>query len=85
MQETEKHKLTLGRSLVQLNPRTVRNLAFARALLVITELKSFGVLGYAQVLGTRENPGGRAFYSAHWDEFEYVGEAVWGYNEDEGA
>jgi hypothetical protein len=64
--------------LVQLNPETVGNKAFAGCILVVTELKSWGVMGYVQALGTREGGGGQAYYRAKWEEFELVGKAFWG-------
>ena len=63
--------------LVQLNPDTVGNKAFAGAIMVVTEPKSWGAQGYVQSLGTRETPGGRAYYRAKWKEMEPVGTAVW--------
>lgn len=63
---------------VQLNPETVRNKAFAACFLVITELKAWGVQGYVQALGTREEPGGQAYYRAQFDELGLVvGMAEW--------
>jgi hypothetical protein len=54
------------------------NLAFAYCLMVVTELKLWGVQGYVQALGTREEAGGQAYYGATWDEIEPTGgKAVW--------
>lgn len=62
---------------VQLGPQA-GNPAFAYSFLTVTEVRSWGVQGYVQVLGTRAaGPGGQAYYRAGWDEFEYVGKAVW--------
>ena len=63
---------------VQLNPETVRNKAFAGCMMVVSEPKEFGAQGYVQALGeTREASGGQAYYRAQWDEMEYVGKAAW--------
>ena len=63
---------------VQLNPETVGNPAFAGCMLVVSEAKAFGCQGYVQALGhTRECRGGQAYYRAKWAEMEYVGHAVW--------
>lgn len=72
----EGNALTPG-DVVQLNPETVGNRAFAACMMVVTERKSWGVQGYVQALGSREAVGGLAFYRARWDEMEYVGEAEW--------
>jgi hypothetical protein len=77
MKEADKAKLKENSSVVQLNPETVGNPAFAGAMMVVTDLKSWGVQGYVQSLGTRDAPGGQAYYRAKWEEVEYVGEAVW--------
>lgn len=72
----EKTTLSKG-DVVQLNPHTVKNKAFTSCLMVVSELKDFGVQGYVQALGTREEIGGQAYYRAGWEEIEYVGRAVW--------
>lgn len=69
--------LSMG-DLVQLNPETCRNKAFAACFMVITEPKAFGAQGYVQSLGeSRQRPGGQAYYRANWDEMELVGKAAW--------
>lgn len=67
---------------VQLSPETA-NQAFACCFMVVDEPKSWGCQGYVQGLGTREAPGGQAFYRAKWEEMEYVGQATWALNEDQ--
>lgn len=62
---------------VQLNPDTVYNKAFAGAFMIVTEPKSWGAQGYVQVLGENREPGGQAYYRANWDEMEFIGHAVW--------
>ena len=64
-------KLTTG-DIVQLAGNT-GNLAFAYCLMIVDEVKSWGVQGYVQALGTREEIGGQAFYRAPWDEIESTG------------
>jgi hypothetical protein len=63
--------------LVQLNPETVGNKAFAGCIMVVTEPKPWGAQGYVQALGTRETMGGQAYYRAAWHEMEVVGSAEW--------
>lgn len=65
--------------LVQLNPDTVQNKAFAGCIMIVTEPKKFGAQGYVQALGERngEGPGGRAYYRAKFEEMELVGRAEW--------
>lgn len=63
---------------VQINPDTVGNKAFAACMLVVTEPKSFGCQGYVQVLGeTQDKPGGLAYMRLRWDEMEFIGRAQW--------
>ena len=64
-------------TLVQLNPYTVLNTMFACCILVVTESKPWGVVGYVQALGENGEQGGLAFYRADWKEFEIVGMAHW--------
>ena len=61
---------------VQISP-DVANAMFAYCMLTITEVKDFGVQGYVQSLGAKGMPGGCAYYRLRWNEFEFVGQAVW--------
>lgn len=64
-------------SVVQLSPET-KNRAFAACMLVVTEVKPWGVQGYVQALGEAiDQQGGAAYYRAPYAEIEYVGEAAW--------
>lgn len=66
--------------IVQLDPATVRNRAFAGCFMVVTEVKSFGAQGYIQPIGpSMDMPAdGWAYYPAHWDEMEQTGgRVVW--------
>lgn len=64
--------------LVQLNPETVGNKAFAGCVMVVTEPKEWGAQGYVQALGeSADKPGGQAYYRAKWEEMEVVGVAEW--------
>jgi hypothetical protein len=65
-------------NIVQLSP-TVTNRAFTACLMVVTEVRPWGVQGYVQALGeSRNEPGGQAHYRANWGEFEATGgRAVW--------
>jgi hypothetical protein len=62
---------------VQLNPETTGNPMFAGCMLVVTEVKSWGVQGYVQGLGENGRQVGQAYYRAVHGTFEYVGRAVW--------
>lgn len=67
---------------VQLSPEA-GNPAFAGCMMVVTEPKDWGAVGYVQALGdTRDAPGGQAYYRAIWDEMEYIGNAAWVVVED---
>lgn len=72
---------------VQLDPVLTENAAFAGCLMVVTELKPWGVQGYVQALGdTREAPGGQAYYRAKWGTFEETGgRVVWAVGADPSA
>lgn len=64
--------------IVQLDPEKTGNKAFAACLMVVTEVKSWGVQGYVQGLGTREAQVGQAYYRADNGTFEPTGgKAVW--------
>ena len=77
MTDAYKKKLCDVGSIVQLNPGTVKNIAFTGTFMVVTEVKDWGVMGYVQSLGTRDKTGGQAYYRAEWDEFELCGKAEW--------
>jgi hypothetical protein len=68
--------LTRG-DIVQIGKHTT-NRAFAFCLMVVEEVKSWGVQGYVHALGTRGEIGGRAYYRAAWNEIETTGgKAAW--------
>lgn len=64
----EKIELFKG-DVVQLNEKTV-NKFFIGALMIVTDLKSFGAQGAVHGLGK-----GTAYYRAKWEEMDYVGRA----------
>lgn len=68
--------LALG-DVVQLNPETVRNRMFAGCMLIVSEAKPWGAMGYVQALGSNGEPGGQAWYRAQWAEMDLVGRAAW--------
>lgn len=74
-------------SIVQLNPETTKNPMFRGCLMVVTELKSWGVQGYVQSLGVNEEMGGQAYYRAETGTFEVCkeGAAVWMIARDNGV
>lgn len=62
-------QLTPG-DIVQINPNVER---FGGSLMVVTELKSWGVQGYVQVPGS-----GQAYYRCKFEDMERTwGRAVW--------
>lgn len=64
--------------IVQLDPEKTENPMFAGCLMVVTDVKSWGVQGYVQAFGTRESSGGQAYYRASWGTFEPTGgKAIW--------
>ncbi len=67
-------------AVVQLDPEKALNTMFSGCMLVVTEVKPWGVQGYVQALGTNGSQGGQAYYRAEWDEIELVGRAVWDVN-----
>jgi len=64
--------------IVQLDPEKVKNRMFAGCMMVVTEIKEWGVQGYVQGLGENGEPAGQAYYRAVWNEFEPTGgRTVW--------
>lgn len=62
---------------VQITPEWEVNKAFAACLVVVSEVKSWGIQGYVQALGTREEMGGQAYIRVKWEDLELVGAAYW--------
>ena len=54
---------------VQVDPEVDR---FGGCLVIVTELKAFGVQGFVEVPAE-----GRAFIRLKWDQIERIGQAVW--------
>lgn len=75
----EDSRLLFEGTIIQLNPGTTRNRAFAGCLMIITEVRQWGAQGYVQALGdNRDESGGQAYYRAKWEEMEMTGgSAVW--------
>lgn len=64
--------------IVQLDPYQTGNPMFAGCLMIVTEVKSWGVLGYVQSLGKNMQPGGQAHYRAEYGTFDTTGgKAPW--------
>lgn len=55
--------------IVQLDPEKTGNPMFAACLMVVTEMKSWGVQGYVQTTGQNGKPGGQAYYRAKFGTF----------------
>lgn len=64
--------------IVQLMP-SCKNGAFKYCLMVVQEVKGWGINGYIQAVGmNREVCGGQYFYRAEWSEFATTGgKAQW--------
>lgn len=67
---------------VQLSPDECGNPMLAAAFMVVTEVRSWGAVGYVQALGKNGKRGGLAYYRAKWAEMEHVGKAEWIVGED---
>jgi hypothetical protein len=61
-------------SVVQIDP--AHDEVFGACFLVVTEMKSFGVMGYVTIPGKGEK-GGNAFYRVAFDRVHYIGPAEW--------
>lgn len=67
-------------SIVQVNPNTGNN-TFGGCLLVITDIKVWGVVGYVKDIGRDGYKGHLAFTRLTWDEMELTGGSmVWDVN-----
>lgn len=70
MDESRKDEIRVG-DIVQANPETCE---WGPSLVVVSELKSFGIQGYTHVPRNE----GDAFIRLHWADFEPTGgRAVW--------
>lgn len=67
-------------SIVQIDPENKTNAAFGACLMVVTEVRDWGVQGYVQALGESRDAGrgGAAFIRLSWDEVEPTGgKVIW--------
>lgn len=64
-------------SLVQIHPISAGNTAFAGCFMVVEEIKQWGVKGYIQGVGTRDNRGEIFPYREEWENIQYIGKAYW--------
>lgn len=62
---------------VQISPDCKTNPMFGGCMMVVTEPKKWGVMGYVQALGEDRKIGGQAYIRLPHGEYEYVGTAVW--------
>jgi hypothetical protein len=77
MTQEQGERLAVG-EIVQINPEMDINPMFGACLLVVTELKSWGVMGYVQGLGSDGKIGGQAYIRLPFDQIEKTnGMAVW--------
>jgi hypothetical protein len=64
--------------IVQLDPEKTGNPMFALCLMIVTEVRIWGVQGYVQALGEDGKPGGQAYYRAKYGTFVSTGgRAIW--------
>ena len=70
------HTIHVG-DIVQLDPCTTTNPMFRGCMMVVTEVKGWGVQGYVQALGKDETIGGQAYYRAVTGTFIRCGQAYW--------
>jgi hypothetical protein len=71
--------------IVQLDPFKTGNRMFAGCLMIVTDVRSWGVQGYVQSLGENGELGGQAYYRAEYGTFEPTGgKAAWSVVEVEG-
>ena len=65
--------------IVQIAPECKTNPLFGGCMLVISEVRAWGVQGYVQALGAgSESPGGQAYIRLTWEKIEHTGgRAVW--------
>ncbi len=49
---------------------------FGGCLMIVTEVKLWGVQGYVQIPGQGE-AGGQAYYRCKFGDFEFIGHACW--------
>lgn len=61
-------------SVVQIDP--AYDDVFGACFLLVTEMKSFGVMGYVTVPGKGEK-GGDAYYRVSFEHITYIGQAEW--------
>lgn len=60
--------------IVQIDPES--DSCFGGCLVIVTEVKSWGIQGFARVPGEGDN-GGNSYIRKKWEEFEYCGKAQW--------
>lgn len=60
-------------TIVQLDAEKTENKMFASTLMVVTEIKPWGVQGYVQALGSNGQMGGQAHYRAEFGTFHLTG------------
>lgn len=64
--------------IVQIRPDCKVNPMFSACLMTISEVKSWGVMGYVQGLGENGEPGGQAYIRLNFNEIEPTGgKAPW--------
>ena len=72
--------------ILQICPNCPTNPMFSCCLLVVDEVKSWGVMGHVQSLGKDQRAGGQAYIRLPWAEIEPTGgKAVWVPSENEAA
>jgi hypothetical protein len=74
MREDKKFNLEFG-DVVQISPGKHKEGPWAGQLMIVTEQRPWGAIGYFQIpVGVRQRPR-REYYHAQWKEMEFIGKA----------
>ena len=65
-------------SVVQIAPDESNPGLFGGCMLIVSELKSWGVQGYVRIPGK-----GDSYCRPRWEQMAYVGESAWGRSDEE--
>ena len=74
----EQGKVVRVSDILQIAPDCAVNPMFGGCMMIVSELKGWGVMGYVQALGENGECGGQAYIRLRWDQVEPTGgKAVW--------
>lgn len=69
---------------VQISP-DLESCFFRGCFLMVTEPKSWGCQGFVSIPESRDKMPGQAFFRCKWEDMEYVGQAAWAPDRDQGG